>query len=320
MERWSVGEPFALHSHTQTIALAMILKAVFGVHDDERLERATRLINQNAKRANVISLIPPLRRNLGPWSPWARFLRTREALDEFIYEEIGLRRAEVAAGEEHDDVLSLLLEARYDDGTPMSDEELRDELMTVLGAGNETTANGLAWAIEGLLRTPRALERLRETLAAGEEDYLVATIKETLRLRPALSSVLRKLNTPATIGGYEVEAGTVILPAIAALHYREDLFPQPDEFRPERFLDEKVDNYAWIPFGGGVRRCIGAAFAEFEMRVILREIVTRAELSALDPTPERPKLVAGGLLTPAKGVRVVLDRPLDRTPAAQLAV
>ncbi len=310
MERWPVSKPFALHKHTQTIAVALILKAVFGVHDEDRLQKATLLIEQNAERAHLVSFVPTLRRNLGRWSPWSRFLRSREALDEFIYEEIALRRAQVAAGEKHDDVLSLLLEARYDDGTPMSDVELRDQLMTILGAGNETTANGLAWGMERLLRTPRALSKLRESLAAGEEDYLAATVKETLRMRPALPSVIRKLNAPVRIGDFDLEAGVFVLPSIAALHYREDLFPEPDEFRPERFLEEKADNYAWIPFGGGVRRCIGATFAEYEMRTILREIILRANLVAPDPEPERVKLAAGALLTPGKGVKVVLTRPL----------
>jgi cytochrome P450 len=309
MESWPVGEPFALRPHTQRITLSVIMRAVFGVHDEERLTRFERLISNFSDRVNAVLAFPMLRRELGRWSPWTRFLRAREALDEFVYEEIALRRAEVAAGEEHDDVLSLLLEARDEDGNSMSDEELRDELVTVLGAGHETTATGLAWAMERLLRTPRALAKLRESLAAGEEEYLEATVKETLRARPVIVDVARKLTAPAEIGGYELPAGTFVMAAIAALHYREDLFPQPEEFRPERFIEEKADNYAWIPFGGGVRRCVGAAFAEYEMRIVLRELVERAELSALDPKPEKVK-VRNITLAPGKGTRVRLDRPL----------
>ena len=186
-------------------------------------------------------------------------------------------------------MLSLLLGARDEDGEPMSDRELRDEMVTVLGAGHETTATGLAWAVERLVRNPAVLAKLRDSLAAGEDDYLGATVKETLRARPVIVDVARKLTAPATIGGYELPAGTFVLAAIAALHYREDPFPEPEEFRPERFLDGKADNYAWIPFGGGVRRCIGAAFAEYEMRTILREFVERADLRAADPTPEKVK-------------------------------
>ncbi len=310
MESWPVGEPFALRPHTQRITLAVIMRAVFGVHDEERLVRFERLIDDFSQRVNMITAFPMLRRNLGRWSPWTRFVRARDALDEFIYEEIAIRRAEAAAdGREHDDVLSLLLQARHDDGSPMSDEELRDELVTVLGAGHETTATALAWAMERLLRAPRALQRLRESIAAGEDDYLAATAKETLRARPVILDVARKLTAPVEIGGYRLAAGTFVMPAIAALHYREDLFPQPQEFRPERFLDGKADNYAWIPFGGGVRRCIGAAFAEYEMKVILRAILERADLEAPDPKPERVK-VRNITLAPGKGTQVTLTRPL----------
>jgi cytochrome P450 len=163
--------------------------------------------------------------------------------------------------------------------------------------------------MERLLRTPRALRALRESLAAGEDEYLDATIKETLRARPVIVDVARKLTAPASIGGYELPAGTFVMPAIAAMHYREDLFPDPEEFRPERFLGTKPDTYVWIPFGGGVRRCIGAAFAEYEMRIVLREFVERAELSAVNPKPEKVK-VRNITLAPGKGTLVSLSRPL----------
>jgi len=310
MESWPVGEPFALRPHTQRITLAVIMRAVFGVHDEARLARFEALIERFAGRLSLVTALPPLRRSYGRWSPWARFLKAREALDEFIYEEIALRRAENAAeGEEPEDVLSLLLSARHEDGSPMSDAELRDELVTILAAGHETTATGLAWAIERLLRNPEVLGRLRESLAAGEDGYLEATIKETLRARPVIVDVARKLTEPLEIGGYELPANTYLMAAIAALHYREDLFPEPRRFRPERFLEDRADSYAWIPFGGGVRRCIGAAFAEYEMRVVLRAILERAELSAPDPRPEKVK-VRNITLAPGRGTQVRLDRPL----------
>ncbi|HXS33501.1 MAG TPA: cytochrome P450 [Solirubrobacterales bacterium] len=308
METWPVGEPFALRPHTQRITLAVIMRAVFGVHDEARLARFERLIDDFARRVGVITSFPMLRRNFGPGSPWPRFLRSREALDAFIYEEIKLRRAE-PGHEERDDVLSLLLEARDEDGKAMSDQELRDELVTVLGAGHETTATGLAWAVELLNHNPAVLAKLRDSLAAGKEDYLGATVKEVLRARPVLVDVGRKLTSPATIGGYELPEGSFVLAAIAALHYREDAFPEPYEFRPERFLDARVDNYAWIPFGGGVRRCIGAAFAEYEMRTILREFVERTELRPASPKPEKVR-VRNITLAPAKNTRVVLERRL----------
>jgi len=310
MESWPVGEPFALRPHTQRITLAVIMRAVFGVHDEDRLIRFGGLIEEFSRRVNSVIAFPFLRRDLGRLSPWARFLRARAALDAFIYEEIALRRAEAEAGEDHDDVLSLLLAARDEDGGRMSDEELRDELVTVLGAGHETTATGLAWAMERLLRHPSVLARLRESIAAEEDEYLEATVKEALRTRPVIVDVARKLTAPFAIGGYELPSGTYVLPAIAAIHYREDLFPQAERFDPGRFLDGKADTYAWIPFGGGVRRCIGASFAEYEMKTILRTILERAELSAPDPEPEKAK-VRNITLAPGRGARVRLDRPLS---------
>jgi cytochrome P450 len=308
MKSWPVGEPFALRPHTQRITLAVIMRAVFGVDDEDRLVRFERLIETFAGRLSLITALPPLRRNFGRWSPWSRFVAAREALDAFIYEEIARHRAE-STDSEGEDVLSLLMAARDEDGSSMSDAELRDELVTILAAGHETTATGLAWAMERLLRNPAVLSRLRDSIAAGEDDYLDATIKETLRTRPVIVDVARKLTAPKSIGGYELPAGTFVMAAIAALHYREDLFPAPDEFRPERFLDGGADTYAWIPFGGGVRRCIGAAFAEYEMRIVLREILQRAELSAPDRKPEKVK-VRNITLAPGRGTLVSLDRPL----------
>ncbi len=232
MESWPVGEPFALRPHTQRITLAVIMRAVFGVHDERQIDRFERLVERFAGRLSMVTALPPLRRNYGRWSPWARFLRGAQALDEFVYEQIALRRAEVGDGAgEADDVLALLMSARHEDGSPMSDAELRDELVTVLVAGHETTATGLAWAIERLLRNREALGRLRESLAAGDE-YLEATIKETLRVRPVLVDVARKLTAPLEIGGYELPADTYLMAAIAALHYREDLFPAPRSSGP----------------------------------------------------------------------------------------
>src|SRR4051794_13925115 len=307
MESWPVGEPFAVRPHTQAITLQVIMRAVFGVRGEDRLREAMSLTRDFAARADAITQFPFLRRDLGGWSPWSRFLRSRQALDDFIYEEIALRRTE-SAPSERDDVLSLLLAATHEDGSPLSDRELRDELVTVVGAGHETTATALAWAMERLLRTPRALAALRESLASGD-DYLTATVQETLRVRPVIADVARKRTAEAEIGGYSVRAGTLVLPAIAAMHHRPDLYPQPHDFRPERFLDGKSDHYGWIPFGGGIRRCVGAAFAEYEMRVVLRAFLERADLTVPDPSPERPRL-KNITLAPAKGGRIRLEGPL----------
>ena len=206
-------------------------------------------------------------------------------------------------------MLSLLLAARHEDGSPMSDVELRDELMTLLTAGHETTATGLSWAFERLMRTPRVMEQLIDSL--DDDEYLDAVVKETLRIRPVIMDVARKLTRPTEVAGYTLPAGTLVLPAIAAVHARPDLYPEPEEFRPERFIDGQPESYAWIPFGGGVRRCIGASFAQVEMRVVLREVLRRVRLRAPSARPERPR-VQHVTVVPARGARAVVTERRER--------
>lgn len=320
---WPVGRPFALHEHTREITLEVILRAVFGVREEVRFEQARSLVKEFATRAHPITMFPLARRDLGPLSPWARFKRARAALDTFLYEEIDRRRREPDLAE-RDDVLSLLLCAADDAGEPMSRHELRDELVTVLGAGHETTATALAWAFERLLRTPRVLERLTRSLAEGSE-YLDATVKETLRMRPVVTDVGRMLTREIELGGHRIPAGALVMPAITAIHFRPDLYPEPDEFRPERFLQRTPAPYTWIPFGGGVRRCIGASFAQFETGVVIRTILERAQLQAATRRPERSKL-RNVTAAPAHGCRVVLERfrtdtrrSTTETPALRVA-
>ena len=203
-------------------------------------------------------------------------------LDRLLLAEIADRREDPLL-EQRDDVLSLLLKARHEDVSPMTDTELRDELMTLLLAGHETTATAVSWAIERLLRHPDKFERLR----SGDEEYLDAVTKETLRLRPVLPIVARKLVEPMEIGGHELPAGVVVAPCIYLVHRRADVYPEPRAFRPERFLQTPPGTYTWIPFGGGVRRCLGAAFAEMEMRIALREILRRRSLRPASPVAER---------------------------------
>ncbi len=316
LDHWPVGEPFPLRPAMQAITLEVILRTVFGVRERERLEAFAGAITRLATVGNALIWMPPLRRDFGRFSPAARFKRVRAAADALIYEEIDNRRA-LPQEERGDDVLSVLLSARHDDGSPMADEELRDELMTLLGAGHETSATGLSWAFERLLRTPGALERLS---ADPEDDaYLDAVIKETLRVRPVITDVARKLTREVEIGGYEIPAGTIVLCVIALVQRRPDLWPDPHAFRPERFLEGQPEPYSWIPFGGGVRRCIGAAFAQFEMTVVLRTIMRRARLRAESPEDERGVL-RHVTVVPARGARVVLEErlPRDRAePASQ---
>jgi cytochrome P450 family 135 len=199
----------------------------------------------------------------------------------------------------------------------MTDVELRDELMTLLTAGHETTATGLSWAFERLLRNPRVLDRLTGSL--DDDEYLDAVVKETLRVRPVVVDVARRLQRDVELGGWKLPAGTLVLPAIAAVHQRPDLYPSPQELRPERFLDGSPESYAWIPFGGGVRRCIGASFAQVEMRVVLREVLRRVRLRAPWQRPERPQ-VRHVTVVPARGCRVVVEERLELVePGAERA-
>jgi cytochrome P450 family 135 len=311
VERWPVGRPFALRPRMQAITLEVILRAVFGVRDDERMRRFREAIPRLGELSSVFDWLPFMQRDLGGITPAARFRRAVAVVDELIYAEIAERRA--SNGPERDDVLSLLLSARHEDDSPMTDVELRDELMTLLTAGHETTATGLSWAFERLLRTPRVMDRLLGSL--DDDQYLDAVVKETLRVRPVVVDVARKLTRDVELGGWKLPAGTLVLPAIAAVHARPDLYPAPEEFRPERFVDGGPESYAWIPFGGGVRRCIGASFAQAEMRVVLREVLQRVRLRAASRRAEGAR-VRHVTVVPARGCRVVVEERLTGAASA----
>jgi cytochrome P450 len=307
VERWPARVPFELRPRMQAITLEVILRAVFGVRGEERLARFRALLPRLTDATGVQMWLPFLRRDLGPWSPWGRFLRMRAAVDELVYDEIRRRRAEPDTAE-RDDVLSLLLRATHEDGSPMSDRELRDELITLLTAGHETSATALAWAFERLLRNPGAMrELIAEVDAAEGDEYAEAVVKETLRVRPIITDVARLATSDIELGGWTISAGTIVVPAIALVQLMPDVYPDPYEFRPERFLDGQPAPYTWIPFGGGVRRCLGAAFAQLEIRTVLQTVVARTELQAPDPAPERTRL-RNVTLVPRRGARVVMSR------------
>jgi cytochrome P450 len=226
-------------------------------------------------------------------------------VDRLIYEEIAERRA-AADLEQREDILSLMMGAQHEDGSPMSDRALRDELMTLLVAGHETTATALAWAVERLVRHPDKLTRLTEETRAGQTEYLDAVVVETLRLRPVISLVARRLTEPVQIGDLHLPADVIVTPSIYLMHRRPDVYPDPEAFQPERFVDTKPGTYTWIPFGGGVRRCIGGAFAQFEMKVVLAELVKRRQLSPARPEPE-PVYRRAITETPRRDAEVVLS-------------
>ncbi|MGA8746204.1 MAG: cytochrome P450 [Solirubrobacterales bacterium] len=304
--RWQEGERLVMREQMRALTFEVIVRAVFGVSERKRIERLRTALVGVLDMQTVLLLPRALRRDLGRWSPGGRFRRRLAAADALLYEEIGRRRAE-ADLEERSDVLSALLRARDEDGEPMSDVELRDELMTMLLAGHETTASVLAFAFDLLPRNPRVLGRLREELSRGEDGYLNAVVAETLRLRPALDSCARILAKPRTIGGWQLPAGIRIYPAIAVVHHREDLYPEPHEYRPERFIDGGAESYAWLPFGGGIRRCIGASLAQAEIAEVIRAVVSRVEVEPLRSEPEAV-VMRGITMTPRHGTPVVVRR------------
>jgi cytochrome P450 family 135 len=306
IDSWPLGEKFAIHPRMQSITLEVILRVVFGVAEGARLERLrvllTKVLEETA--SPFTQLIGLVGRRFGGRGPWAKFEGQLKAVDELLYAEIAERRA-TGGFEERDDILSVLMQARFEDGGEMSDTDLRDQLMTLLLAGHETTATALAWTFDLLLRHPRELGRLRDSLEAGEDEYMRATISESLRLRPVVPLAGRRLAKDLEADGLTLPAGTDVTPAIWLAHTRADAYPEPFAFRPERFLEDGPETYAWVPFGGGVRRCLGAAFAEFEMRIVLREVLTRCELRKASPKPE--KIGRRNItLSPKDGTPVVL--------------
>lgn len=338
IELWPLGEPYALRPRMQAVTLEIILRAVFGVTEGPRMEelrvQLRRVLDVVTNPLGGVALLA-----FGPYgiAKVKPFRRLMEAVDRPIYAEIAeRRRAEDLA--EREDIMSLLLQATHEDGSPMSDTELRDELMTLLVAGHETTANALAWAVERLCRKPEKLRRLTDEIQAGQDVYLQAVVKETLRLRPVISIVLRRLTEPMELGGRLLPAGVSIVPSIYLVHRRPDIYPEPDEFIPERFLEEDgvgpsergINTYTWIPFGGGIRRCLGGAFAQFEMEVVLKELLLRRTVEpsragdervfrrAITETPRHDAEVIVGRC-PVAGQRVAAERGITEHGARDSA-
>jgi cytochrome P450 len=294
----------------QAITLEVILSGIFGVEGEPAAGTPERDLRE-AIRAAVRLAGSPLGQalellNVGRTEPPRVTMRFVASLDRPIYAAIAARRAAGEEGCSGEDVFSLLLRSRYEDGEPMSDQELRDELITLVLAGHETTAHSLAWAFERLLRTPHAYARLREEVrSGGGEDYIEATIHEAMRSRPVIPIVGRRVGVPWRLGSWRLPAGAPVLVSVLLLHHRADLYPRPGEFRPERFLGVKPGTYTWIPFGGGIRRCLGATLAMAEQRVVLRAVARRTDLEALDPAPERPRH-RNVTMIPAHGARAIL--------------
>lgn len=309
MDAWPVGRPFAMEPAARAITLDVILRTVFGVGGAE-LDALRRAILDLLADFSVFNVVPALRVDLGRLTPWGRFLAHRATLDRLLFRLIRARRDATEPG--RDDVLAMLVEARYEeDGRPMRDEDLRDELVTLVGAGHETSTSALAWVFHRLAHHPEVQARAHAELDAApdargdaELPFVDAIVKETLRLHPVFPLVGRVLERTQTIGDWEIPRGTLVYASIHLTHRSPALWPSPERFDPARFLDARPRATAYFPFGGGTRRCIGMSYALYEMRIIVAEALRRFRLEALGRA--ETAVHHGMTVGPSKGATVRL--------------
>jgi cytochrome P450 family 110 len=314
ISNWRVGEPFSVRSSMQEISLRVILKTVFGLDGGERFTQLKELLRSlldlsgSPLRASML-FFPALQKDLGAWSPWGKFLRQKQQIDKLIYAEIQERRDNPDTF--RNDILSLMMSARDENGEPMTDVELRDELMTLLVAGHETTASAITWALYWIHHLPEVRQKLLSELDNFDDNadlyeitrlpYLTAVCQETLRIYPiAIIALPRAVKSPIEIMGYKFEPGTLLAPCIYLTHHRQDLYPNPQQFQPERFLERQFSQYEYLPFGGGNRRCLGVAFAMLEIKLVLATVMSHFELAIADPRPVKPTR-RGLTLAPSEG-------------------
>ena len=305
IDSWPERVEFETAPAMQRITLQAILRAVFGA-EGSHLAELQRLVPPWTSLGSSLAGLGWLQRDYGRRSPWGRFLRLRGAIDTILDELIAVAKADPQL-DQRPDVLALMVQARHEDGAPMSNPELRDELVTMIAAGHETTAHTLSWAVERLRRHPDVLRRLQTEVDGGGRALRDATIREVQRARPVIAFAGRGVIKPFELGGYRLPVGTRILSAAFLTHYDPLLFPHPDRFDPDRFFEMVPDTYAWIPFGGGIRRCIGATFAHMEMDVVLRTLLERVEPEPTDAPDEGWKF-RGVAWTPALGGRTAIRR------------
>jgi cytochrome P450 family 110 len=312
-----LNQPFEARSITQDISLNIILKAVFGLSEGDRFSALKQLMSQIADLfqsplSSAVLFYPLFQQDLGPWSPWGKLRRDRQKLDDLIYREIAERRSE--QGGDRIDILSLLMAAKDEMDQPLTDQELRDELMALLFAGHETTATAMAWALYWTHHHPEVREKLIQELATLGENpepidifklpYLTAVCNETLRIYPvAMLTFPRQVETATTLLGCALEPGQIVVGCIYLVHHREDLYPNSYEFKPERFLDRQFSPYEFMPFGGGARRCVGEALAMYELKLVLAKVLSRYQFELVDSTPE-PARRRGVTLAPGNGVKL----------------
>ncbi|MBN3922963.1 cytochrome P450 [Nostoc sp. NMS4] len=314
-----LNQPFLARTAMQEISLQIILQAVFGLHQGERYDEIKRLMVLildlfSSPLTSSFLFFPFLQQDLGAWSPWGWFLRQRQQIYELLYAEIAQRREE--PNPDRIDVLSLLMLARDEAGNPMTDQELRDDLMTLMVAGHETVATAMAWGLYWIHHLPKVREKLVQELdSLGDSPdpmsifrlpYLTAVCNETLRIHPiTMFAFPRLVQEPCELLGHPLASGTLLLPSIYLTHQREDLYPQPQQFKPERFLEREFSAYEFLPFGGGVRRCMGEALAVFEMKLVLAKVLSGYQLTLAGKRPEHPQR-RGFALAPANGVKMVV--------------
>src|SRR5918998_473469 len=306
--RWPVGEPFALYPRMQGITLEVILRTVIGVHDEGRLAALRAVLPPMLEIGSPLELIPPpqvLRR----FGMWRRRAQRNAAAQALLADEITLCRADPRLAQ-RSDALAMLIRSVDSAGQPLADDELVDQLVTLLLAGHDTTATALSWAFERLVRDPALLGRTAQAAVDSDDTWLDAVCKETLRVRPVIFEFARKLTAPIQLGGYHIPAGAILAPSINLVQHSSRHYPDPEVFRPQRFLDERADPAVWLPFGGGVRRCLGATFAQVEMRTVLREVLRRVELS---PTtaPDEPVKPRHVTMVPRLGAMVTVRRRIS---------
>ena len=324
IDQWAVGTAFPVQTPMQAVTLQVIIRTVFGIEAGPRFVELGGLLRRVLDiGANPVLLFPFMQRDLGRFSPWGRFLRLSARAGDILRAEIRHGRAQGTAG--RNDVLAMMLDARDETGAPLTEDEVHDELVTLLVAGHETTATALAWALRWLLRDRPLVERLKEEIASGEGEpariarleLLDATVKEALRLQPVVPMVGRVLQSPQTVGRFDLPAGSVVAASIYLAHRNPSTYPEPTRFRPERFLAFKPAPWEWLPFGGGMRKCVGAAFAIYEMKMVLAALLPRVDMRLVDLRVQAKRRAV--TITPARGLPVIVTARRSRQAVAARA-
>jgi cytochrome P450 len=313
IERWEPGSEFELHPEMYRLTMDYLFETLIGATDRDYVDELTNASEGLMAMMSLCAVGDWVRHDLGPLSPWFYFLRRRRRLDKLLYGEIAAHREAVANGTAGDDVLTMLIEAQTEDGSQLTDEEIRDDLVALIVAGSETTATALAWSFDLILHRPDAARRIVAEAELGESAYTDAAIKESLRLRPPVIAAGRVTARTVDLGPWRIPEGVRIWTPMSLIQRNPDAYEHPNEFRPERFLEGKPPAYMWIPFGGGVRRCLGAPFALLEMRIVLQTVLSRLKLVPLSESIERTR-AEGAIIVPTGGVRVRVEGPREAQP------